>query len=321
MKILILGDGVIGSVYGNELTKAGYDVTHFIRKERSQDVILHGIPIRCIDGRDNNKRTEELYRPEVISELAKENVYDLFIISAKSDGLHNIIASFSKKLANETTVLIFQSLWIDANEIESWFNGNKVLYGFPHIMGGGRDEQGIYCTIFGSPDAPSMIGEKDGTISNALQSVEKAFSDASMNPKITKDILGWIYTHYAEAAGLLAGVMQTNDYINFSQDKTVVVQTLLAIREGLRICKARGIPVSKIKPQCYYFLPKIVMVPFMKKMYATESAKLMIKGHITHSLNEMKSMVNDMIASGEQYHVDTRQLSKMKKNVDQFSII
>ena len=134
MKILILGDGVIGSVYGNELTKAGYDVTHFIRKERSQDVILHGIPIRCIDGRDNNKRTEELYRPEVISELAKENVYDLFIISAKSDGLHNIIASFSKKLANETTVLIFQSLWIDANEIESWFNGNKVLYGFPHIL-------------------------------------------------------------------------------------------------------------------------------------------------------------------------------------------
>lgn len=127
----------------------------------------------------------------------------------------------------------------------------------------------IYCTIFGNKDAPTMLGEKDGSITKELKQVEKMFADANMNPFISDHILDWIYTHFAEAAGLLAGVVQTDDYENFAQNKTVVKQTISAIREGLRICGKRGIAIKKIRPQCYYFLPTFIMVPFMQKMYAT----------------------------------------------------
>lgn len=321
MKILILGDGVIGSVYGKELAESGNEVTHLIRPEREENVAENGIKIRCLDCRNGkNENTSYTYKPQVISELSKDNDFDLFIISAKANTLTDVLAGFRDKISPKTLVLIFQTVWQDAEKIEEALGSDNIIYGFPHIMGGGKDKDGIYCTIFGNKQAPTMLGEKDGAITERLKSAEKVFADARMNPLISTDILGWIYTHFAEAAGLLAGVMQTSDYINFAADKQTVKKTLMAIREGLLVCAARGIPIKKIKPQCYYFYPNFIMVPFMKKMYSADGAKLMIKGHITHSLEEMKSMVYEMIESGKRYNVETPVLCEFSEKVKTFKI-
>lgn len=321
MKILILGDGVIGTVYGHELSVAGYDVTHLIRKERAEAVRDNGIKVRCMDYRNGKKKEESyLYKPKVIDQLSVEQDFDLFMISAKSNNLEDTLKFFGNKISPNTTVLIFQSLWSDTTEIKQWLHTGKIVYGFPHIMGGGKDENGIYCTIFGNKDAPTMLGTDTEFSMEKLKEIAHIFENARMNPCISSDILGWIYTHYAEAAGLLAGVMQSDNYIDFASDKEIVRKTLFAIREGLRVCKARGIRVNRIKPQCYYFLPTFIMIPFMKAMYSTDGAKLMIKGHITHSLDEMKYMVYEIISSSKKYNVETPYLEMMRQKVEKFSI-
>ncbi|MDO5558911.1 MAG: 2-dehydropantoate 2-reductase N-terminal domain-containing protein [Oscillospiraceae bacterium] len=321
MKILILGDGVIGSVYGNELSRAGYDVTHLIREERAGQVHKDGIKIRCLDcrGSKNENRTY-VYRPKVISKLSSDMNYDYFIISAGADKLEKTLKSFQGKIPSNTVVVIFQSLWESMDDINNWLGKDNYILGFPHIVGGGKDENGIYCTIFGNKDAPTMLGEKDGSRTDRLLGLSDILGEIHMNPVVSDNITGWIYTHYAEAAGLLAGVMQSKNYINFAEDKDILKQTLSAVREGLRICKARGIRVNKIKPQCYYFLPSFIMLPFMKKMYSTEAAKLMIRGHVTHSTDEMKNMVFDMIKGGLKYKVETPALLEMKKGVRDFNV-
>lgn len=321
MKILILGDGVIGSVYGHELSVSGNEVVHFIRTAKAKRVAENGIKIRCLDCRKgNNKNTSFTYKPKVISELKNSDRFDLFIISTKANTLISVLESFRDKISPETPVLIFQTMWQGAYVVEKALGSNNFIFGFPHIVGGGRDENGIYCTIFGNKNAPTMLGERNGKITGRLMAVSNVLENADMNPLISDDILGWIYTHYAEAAGLLAGVMQTDDYVNFASDKDILKKTILAIREGLRVCKARGVNVKKIKPQCYYFLPTWIMVPLMQKMYSGDGAKLMVKGHITHSLEEMKSMVFEMIAAGRSYHIDTPQLDEMAQKVKLFEI-
>lgn len=320
MKILILGDGVIGSVYGYELSNSGYNVTHFIRKERIEKVVSDGISIRCKDCRGKPQDKEYTYYPKAVSQICTTDDYDLFIVSGKANTLTETLNGFYGKIPVKTTILIFQTLWQDAKTLESILPDNKIIYGFPHVMGGGKDEKGIYCTIFGNKSAPSMIGEKDGSVSTVVNDVYGILLKANMNPLISNDILGWIYTHYAEAAGLLCGVMQADDFINFAENKQIVTQTVKAIREGLLVCEARGINVKKIKPQCYYFYPLFILVMFLQKNYSTDAAKLMVKGHVTHSLDEMKAMVKQIIESGKEYGTNTSTIDKMYDKVMKFTL-
>lgn len=269
--------------------------------------------------RKGNLQENITYKPHVVSEISKKDDYDVFIISGKSNTLLGTLSEFNQVLPDKTVLLIFQTLWQSPEEFKNIIP-NKIIYGFPHVMGGGKDENGIYCTIFGSKNAPTMLGEKDGSTTKILQEISDIFLKADMNPQISKNILGWIYTHYAEASGLLSGIMQTDDYINFAKDRNIMKLILHAIREGLEVCEKRGIEVKKIKPQCYYFLPDFIMVPIMSKMYSSEGAKLMVKGHLSHSLDEMKDMTNSIIESAKQCNVDTPTYNLMKDKVNSFTL-
>ncbi|WP_152982478.1 hypothetical protein [Clostridium pasteurianum] len=136
---------------------------------------------------------------------------------------------------------------------------SQYIFGFPHIMGGGIDETGIYCSIFGNKKAPTMLGGKDGKITSRIKRIAKTMEQANLNPQISTQILPWILTHYAEAAGLLGGVMKADSGKAFGEGTEVMKYTLLAIREGLDVCKARGINVGSIKPQNLYYLPKFII--------------------------------------------------------------
>lgn len=169
MKILILGDGVIGSVYGWQLSEAGYDVTHFVKKEKEEKLITNGIPISCLDCRNNETINKNIiYKAKIISCLSKSDKYDLFIISSKAQKITAVLNEFSSKISPETTVLIFQSLWEDIDFNKTGFNEKQIIFGFPHIMGGGKYGDAVKCTNFGNADAPTMLGEKDGSITERI---------------------------------------------------------------------------------------------------------------------------------------------------------
>ncbi|MEE1236835.1 MAG: 2-dehydropantoate 2-reductase N-terminal domain-containing protein, partial [Turicibacter sp.] len=54
MRIMILGLGVIGTIYGYTFQKAGHNVEHFIRKNK-RDCIHKKVDIKMLDGRYNKK--------------------------------------------------------------------------------------------------------------------------------------------------------------------------------------------------------------------------------------------------------------------------
>lgn len=50
MKIMVIGAGVIGSVYGYVLAQSGNEVTHYLRKGKSKH-FENGIQVRLLDER------------------------------------------------------------------------------------------------------------------------------------------------------------------------------------------------------------------------------------------------------------------------------
>jgi 2-dehydropantoate 2-reductase len=320
MNILVFGAGVIGTAYAWQLSEAGNKVTLLIRENKLKAIKENGIHIRYSDYRNNRENFRDIiYKPSVVTDFSKEDNYDLIIVSVKSTQLDKVLQQIKTKVAN-SDVLIFESFFEDTNKIEKYLSPSQYIFGFPHIMGGGTDENGIYCTIFGNKTAPTMLGEKDGKITERIKCIAKVMGDANLNPEVSTEILSWILTHYAEAAGLLGGVMKAGSGKKFAENTKIMKHTILAIREGLNVCKARGIDVSKINPQNKYYWPLFILVPFFKKMYSADGAQLMIKGHISHATDEMKAMFYDVLKSGKKYNVDMPYFSELKEYVDKFTV-
>ena len=80
MKIVVVGAGVIGSIYGGRLARSGHDVTLIARGQRLADLQAHGL---LLEDADSGQRTE-ISLP-VLGELSPDDRYDLVLVPVRSE--------------------------------------------------------------------------------------------------------------------------------------------------------------------------------------------------------------------------------------------
>ncbi len=315
MKILIYGAGIIGSTYGWQLSIAGHDITVLVRPEKLQSVTENGINIQCFDFRGGQKQmTQVVFRPKVIDKLLPENDFEYILVATNCIYLKNILPVL-KESAGKAHILFFQNMWDDFEEISNQLFPGQYFFGFPFMVGGGRNERGINCAISGLKYSHTPLGELNGEITPRLQKIAKAMEEANLKPIISNHIRIWLITHYAVASGLSAGIMKARGGSGFIQNPGIIREAIKAIREGLSVCTQRGIDVKAEKSNKLYSLPLFLAVPIAKKIYSNEALQQMFDGHTKHSPNEMKRMFEDIIAYGEKYGIKTPYLKGLQKSI------
>ena len=183
------------------------------------------------------------------------------------------------------------------------------------MVGGGKEDKSIHCAISGLKYSNTPLGEKDGRITPRVEKFSIILDKANLKPAISNQILVWIITHYAVAAGLSAGIMSAGSASKFIKNTAIIKTAMKAIREGLAICKKMGINPKTEKANRLYLLPLFISVPIAKKIYSNDALQLMFEGHINHSPAEIRQMIDDIINSGKTYGVDTPNLSQLKKHI------
>jgi 2-dehydropantoate 2-reductase len=118
--------------------------------------------------------------------------------------------------------------------------------------------------MFNSPQLPTMLGEPDGGTTPRLQKLVGVFEQARLRPQISRDILGWLATHYVEFLGAVGGICQAGSASAFAANRALVKAAILATREGLAVCRARGIDVARAAPLNLrlYTLPTMLLGSF-----------------------------------------------------------
>ena len=152
----------------------------------------------------------------------------------------------------------------------------------------------------------------NGEITPRVQKIVQALEEAHLKPVLSRQILLWIITHYAAAAGLTAGILSAGNAAKFVSDSAIIRTTIRAIREGFSVCMKRGYDAKAEKANKLYQLPLFLSVPIAKKIYSNEALQLMFDGHVNHSSEEVRQMIEDMINSGISYGVKTPNLIKLK---------
>lgn len=314
MKILIYGAGIVGSTYGWLLSKVEHEITVLVKPEKKQIVKENGICIHFTDFRGKQKEIKEvIFRPDVIDSLSPDNNFEYIIVTTNNLYLEEILPILAKS-AGKAHILFFQNMWIDDfNNINKYLSPKHYFLGFPFMVGGGRDKNGINSAISGLSQSHTPLGELDGLVSERVQRIAKAFEDANLKPVIYNSIKNWLITHYAVAAGLSAGIMKANGGQNFAGNSTIIKETIKAIREGLNVCQKLGFNPKSEKANKLYYLPSFIAIPIVKKVYSNEALCIMFDGHTQHSPDEMKNMIEEIINKGEKYDVKVSILKQLKE--------
>ena len=303
-KILILGAGVIGTIYGWQLQKTGSSITHLVRKSKIDFYKSSGIQMKCLDLRNTQSREiEEGYYPNFVDSISDNGEYDFILVAVNSNQLEDVLHVL-KAYQGKANIVFLQNMRLGDDElINEYLDSSRYFIAYPFKAGGGRIENKIDGVIFGMPMTNTVIGEVNGTISNRVTEFHRSLKKADMNPKIIKNIIPYVRTHYVWGACCLAAYLKAGNYQSFTQPE-IIKESYLAMREGWEICIKQGINPKKVTPTKYYYLPFFILVPFTQWIYKQKGMREMFEGHVQHSPDEMKDMYFNLLQIGKKYGVN-----------------
>lgn len=315
MKIMIFGAGVIGTTYAWQLSEAGHNITLLVRSGKKEAIYNNGIKINCLDCRNKQKKqTKALFKPSVVECFSPQDGYEIIIVAVNRHQLNDILPILAENAGN-STIIFFQNNWSGADEIERYLNASQYLFGFPSMVGGGKSEDSINPIIF---DDNTKLGEKDGKKTDKINLFESILQEAGMNPKIIDNMIPWLMTHYLQQSSGIGAFLKATSFQHFIKNSTIIKEWCLAYREGLKVCRARGVNTFTIFPANLYYLPTFLTVPLIKKIFGTPEVQEMIEGHMKHGYNEWIIGYYEVLAEGKKLGISMPYWQGFKKYVDMY---
>ena len=87
MKTLIVGTGVIGTIYGWALAEGGVDLTHYVRPGKALE-LAQGVDLDVLDERKSYpKNNKTHYTPACVEEVSPADGYQLVILPVNANQL------------------------------------------------------------------------------------------------------------------------------------------------------------------------------------------------------------------------------------------
>jgi len=265
--ILVVGLGVIGTIYGYIFNKAGHSVEHYIRKS-SKRYTLDKLTIDMLDGRTNSKGIQ--YQDTYKINKASKKIYDYIFVSIPSGNIKSAIEELNKE--NITgTIILGCGFWGTHEEIDKIMNGREYILGYP-VAGGGLEGEVLTGCIF---DHFMLEDEKNATISN-YEVLKSLFDSSNLKLECPYDMLEWIWLHMAINAGVVSVAGKYGDINDVSSSaeglmnsSKKLAEAIKSIRETSKIIESRGVQLNHYNNELLaYKLPTVISSPLMKMMFS-----------------------------------------------------
>ncbi|MDX3661192.1 2-dehydropantoate 2-reductase N-terminal domain-containing protein [Streptomyces sp. ID05-26A] len=240
MKILMFGRGVIATVYGWALERAGHDVEFYVRPGRAaQYGDTTSLDLHDVRQRLWGPRVEQEWPVRLREELEPDHDFDLIVLSV---GHHRLTeaANFLAPRVGNATVLVFGNIWAEPLEAIGALPADQVAWGFPQA-GGGFDEKGVLRGAI----LPSVLFGTIGPQTERGLAVRRMFRESGFRIKEQPDFRGWLLIHFVSDAGLFSQGLRLGALADLAGRTHDVREALLAGRELLPLVEARGVVVGR----------------------------------------------------------------------------
>jgi len=319
VKILVFGAGVIGTMHAWAFERAGHNVSLLVRPGR-ESRWADGVALRILDGREG--RTEEtkvLYRPYVVNAFGPEDGYDLIVDAVRYTQAETVLPEIAKNRGN-AVVLFFHQNWHGLDLIDRTLTKEQYVLGMPRA--GGVLSNGVLDGAFegkvnlglstsGRPTPPVVEG---GARKN-LDFVSGLFRPTGFEVETTENMEHWYWVHFASTAVYTGAIAKEGGYDAFAQNKKAIHEALLAGREAMDICAARGVDVRRMEDARMFVTAPLVVAPLMRRALNQPMTRRMSQTQPEYAA-EFRHIYDEVIETGHQLNVPTPHLDAYRSYVD-----
>jgi len=283
VNVLVVGAGVIGSVYGAHLAVAGHNVSVLDHGPRTGYIAVNGLQVRDIlDGQLTNTSVE------VVNDVARGS-YDLVLVAVRRDQL--AAAARLIQSAGQPTVLFFGNNPAGHATINGQVPG-RVYLGFPGIGGTMTNGEARYVRI---PQQPTALQSTDDP---RLAEVESALRRRGFAVQRVADMDGWLAYHAAFVACVAAALYHCDtDPVELAGDRPTLRLMCRAITEGFTALRAQGVGgLARNLAILHHPLLRPVAVAYWARTMRSPMGEMCFAAHARHAQPEMRALCQDTLA-------------------------
>ncbi len=314
MKTLIIGTGVIGTIYGWALSESGVDITHLVRKGRKQEY-LKGIDLDIYDTRGGNypENVIQKYYPKLVEDVSEKDNYELIMIPTRHYQLIETIKELKNKKVSGT-FLFFTNNWEGTDEIDDLVPRSKYLWGYASSVGGFINGKMIL-----NISKDYRIGLIEGNTKSKYCSVINLFRKACFEPDEKKNMIHWLWLHHAIIAGQVGSILYFGNAVKAVESVENTALMLNAVREAFMIVQKRGVDIDDYPSDTALYLnSSLDEVRSKLKSYFTETIwgkRSTEQSHLNTNPRDMKLIFWDVYNTGKKLGVHTPYLDRLQSRL------
>ncbi|WP_052339133.1 ketopantoate reductase family protein [Gorillibacterium massiliense] len=297
MKVLIVGTGVIGSLYGCALSE-NHRVFHYVRPEKASFLDRKEITFDLIDERQDKKHrnTTGCYTYHCVTDA--RGGYDLILVPVKTFQLTETLQTLAEQAPDANYVLMTLD-WNLSDEFDSILGKSRYILGY--AGGGGTFRGNQLWANLGNDIMLGAIHEEQGKL---LDKAVDLFKSCGIIPKIEENPLHWLWIHNVGSAPLGAALTKYRDINRLLQDKRLVKTSFKAMRECYSICKKRGVDLTKYGEVKMMSLPAFLLYPMFRLNFTKNPVMKRYTAHAVDSIDEMVQNFREIYETGSLLGVD-----------------
>ena len=283
MKTLIVGAGVIGTVYGAHLAAAGHEVCVLSHGLRSDEVAAGGLSAHdVLDGR----RVEA----EAAVVLDASGSYDIVLVAVRRDQLASACARLAV-LAGKPAIVFFGNNPAGRLGITGDIPGDVYL-GFPGVGGVMTGGTADYVRIRQQPTALQQA------VDPRLAELESALVGRGFSVQRVADIDGWLAYHAAFVACIAAALSRCGtDPVRLAADRATLTLMCQAITQAFAALRADGTAgLPRNLAVLHSPLLRALAVRYWARTMRSPMGELCFAAHSRHAEAEMRALGYDVAA-------------------------
>jgi 2-dehydropantoate 2-reductase len=289
LRILVIGAGVIGSVYAAHLQAAGESVMLLARGQHAADLRANGLLLE--DASTGQSTTSHV---PIVEGPAPGDFYDLALICVRLD---QVVATIPDLAANQhiPTLVFFLNNPTGTELLVEQLGSQRVVLGFPGVGGTRAGTRVRYVRI---RQQPTTLGEVDGQITLRLRRLSAMLEQAGFPTALSRSMDGWLKTHAVFVSCVSAAlVLEGGDSVRLGQNRATVALMVNAIREGFAALQSLGIPVAPFNLKLIFsWMPRWFAVRYWQRALQTSIGTLAIAPHANAAREEMSRVAGEILA-------------------------
>lgn len=289
MKIVIIGAGAMGSVYGGFLAEAGNEVFFLdIFKEHIDSINTDGLWMEGCSGNRYIKNIKATSNPDEVG------IVDLAIVFVKSTITDIAIEQNKAVIGENTVVLTLQNGLGNIEKLKTVVNEEQIIAGTTahgsNMLGPGK--------VNHAGHGATVIGELNGKVSDRIKAISQLFINAHLEPvMISTNVMGLIWDKLLVNVGVnpLTAItgLRNGQLLEYPETEWIGCEAVL---EGMKVAEAMGIKLETPDAVAHFKDVCIGTAPNISSMLADVNNK---------RKTEISNINGAIVREAETYNIET----------------